>query len=369
MGSTDGTGTEIATLRYRFDDLAEIPISLTGSSFDQAINFAGIANGAHTLTLTSTDVAGNITTQQFTVIVNLDMASPVIAAGLANDTGISADLITADPTIIGTLTDTSAIAQFNASFGVASPSFDVLSDRGADGRFTFTRERLEQIYGSTLPDGAHTLRLQASDPYGNISQIFEFTFVLDTTLPLSFALDPAFDSTPVGDQQTTNATVSLMGQTDVGATVTLQQTGTTAIADASGQFVFANVTLALGSNVFTVQAVDSAGNQQSNTLTITRLATNAAPTDILLSYSTVAENSVGGTVIGQLSAIDSDAADTHQYTLLDDAVGRFQLVGNQLQVAPDARLDFETTSVYTVRVRTTDSGTLVCFTTRHLQST
>ncbi|MEH2411029.1 cadherin repeat domain-containing protein [Nostoc sp.] len=45
---------------------------------------------------------------------------------------------------------------------------------------------------------------------------------------------------------------------------------------------------------------------------------------------TVAENSSTGTVIGQFSTTDPDAADTYTYTLEDNASGRFRIVGNQL---------------------------------------
>jgi hypothetical protein len=360
VGSTEGTGSAIASLFYRFDNLPDVAIALNSGSFDQAINLAGISNGVHTLTVTSTDGAGNIKATSFAVTVNLDTAAPVIAAALANDTalgGRNTDLVTSDPTITGTVLDASSVAEFQAKFaGLATP-LNVLADRQADGQFTFSRSRLEQIYGGALADGQYTLQLQAKDQYGNTSQVFEITFVLDTTLALTVVLDPAFDSAPVGDSRTTAATVSLSGQTDANASVRLRETNTIVTANASGQFTFSNVGLVLGNNAFTVEATDGAGNQKTIPLTITRLVTNQTPTDILLSRNLVAENSASGTVIGRLTTIDPDAADTHRYTLLDSAGGRFQLVGDQVQVALGAVLDYESLGSYTIQVRTTDSGT------------
>lgn len=82
------------------------------------------------------------------------------------------------------------------------------------------------------------------------------------------------------------------------------------------------------------------------------------PTDISLSNNSVAENSTSHTVVGLLSTTDADATDTHTYTLLDNAGGRFQLAGNQLQVADGTLLDFESNSSHSITVRSTDASGL-----------
>ena len=81
-----------------------------------------------------------------------------------------------------------------------------------------------------------------------------------------------------------------------------------------------------------------------------------APTDILLSADTVAENSTNGTVVGSLSAIDPDAGDSATLSLVDDAGGLFAIDGNNLVVA--GALDYETAVSHQVTVRVTDSGGL-----------
>lgn len=66
------------------------------------------------------------------------------------------------------------------------------------------------------------------------------------------------------------------------------------------------------------------------------------------------------TVIGNFSTIDPDAADTFTYTLVAGAGstdnGSFNINGNQLQSS--AVFDFETKSSYSIRVRSTDAGSL-----------
>ena len=68
---------------------------------------------------------------------------------------------------------------------------------------------------------------------------------------------------------------------------------------------------------------------------------NQAPTDVGLSNILVRELSAKGTLVGTLTGVDPDAGDTFTYSLVNDADGRFQLVGNQLQVKNGVALDYE----------------------------
>jgi hypothetical protein len=61
---------------------------------------------------------------------------------------------------------------------------------------------------------------------------------------------------------------------------------------------------------------------------LTGVPSNQAPTDISLSGNTVSENSVPGTSVGVFSGSDPNAGDTLIFTLVDDADGRFSIVGN-----------------------------------------
>ncbi|MBC6369185.1 Ig-like domain-containing protein, partial [Algoriphagus sp. AK58] len=87
---------------------------------------------------------------------------------------------------------------------------------------------------------------------------------------------------------------------------------------------------------------------------------NEAPTDLLLSNNSVAENSAIGTAVGTFTAVDSKSGETFTYTLVtgvgDDDNGSFSISGDVLQSA--AIFDFETKNSYSIRVRVTDSGNL-----------
>jgi membrane-associated phospholipid phosphatase len=208
---------------------------------------------------------------------NLLTIPPAIAATLANDTApggtTNSDCITSNPTITGTVVDAGDVVSFHAGFDRTPLDrfVDVLSDRKSDGSFRLDRDRLNQIFGATLPDGSHTLHLLAQDKYGNTSDSYDIAFTLDTTAPtLSELTLPPSDSTP-NVKQTTSAIDTLVGQTEANASVNLQGTDLSTTADENGQFQFSDMALAVGENQFIVQATDKAGNTNTVTNTITRL--------------------------------------------------------------------------------------------------
>src|SRR5262249_20133741 len=114
---------------------------------------------------------------------------PTISAALANDTAPAGatnfDRITSDPTIRGTVVDSSGIVGFHAGFDSTPQSsfFDIRSSLAANGQFTLTPALLNRINKGQLTDGAHTLHLRSRDMFGNTSSIFDFTFEFDTTAP------------------------------------------------------------------------------------------------------------------------------------------------------------------------------------------
>ncbi|MEI3650108.1 MAG: DUF4347 domain-containing protein [Dolichospermum lemmermannii FEM_B0920] len=85
-----------------------------------------------------------------------------------------------------------------------------------------------------------------------------------------------------------------------------------------------------------------------------------APTNLTLSTSTVAENQVIGTVIGNFTTTDPDTGNTFTYSLVtgtgatDNSL--FAITNNQLKT--NAVFDFETKNSYSIRVKTTDQGGL-----------
>ncbi len=88
---------------------------------------------------------------------------------------------------------------------------------------------------------------------------------------------------------------------------------------------------------------------------------NYSPTSLTLSTNSVAENEATGTVVGTFSTADTDANDTHTYSLVagtgSGGNASFTIDGDQLKTA--ASFDYETQTNYSIRVQTDDghSGT------------
>jgi ELWxxDGT repeat protein len=81
---------------------------------------------------------------------------------------------------------------------------------------------------------------------------------------------------------------------------------------------------------------------------------NSVPTDIGLAPATVQENSLPGTLVGQLTASDPDPEESFTYELLDSAGGRFQLCGSQILVKNGRLLDYSEAASHNIVVRVRD---------------
>lgn len=87
---------------------------------------------------------------------------------------------------------------------------------------------------------------------------------------------------------------------------------------------------------------------------------NNAPTGLTLSNATIQENAGSNAVVGSLSTTDPDVGNTFIYALVSGTGSTdnasFNLSGNILRAINT--LDFETKSSYSIRIRTTDQGSL-----------
>lgn len=160
------------------------------------------------------------------------------------------------------------------------------------------------------------------------------------------------------------------GVTETTDTIVVTDGWTSGTGEASVSGVLSSLTQSGTYSIVGATVIDNAGNTrdysalalanlgQPMSITITGGGhlVNHNPTGITLVGSTVAENSATGTLVGGFLTADQDLYDGHTYTLLNDAGGRFKLVGNHLVVASGALLDYETATSHAITVRTTDSG-------------
>ena len=296
-----GNQSEAASFELRVD---------TDGSFNQSFNFTGIANGNYTLTLTARDIAGNIGSTSYLINVEVDREVPVIAAQLLQDTGRSStDKITSNAEVTGTITDRNRITVFRAGFNAAPESafVDVSTLVQPNGQFSLNLGQLQTIYGGVLPDGTHTLKLQAQDQFGNLSSVFSLTFTLDTTRPGTPTLDlPEINDSGVSNTDNlTRNPVTITGSAEIGSLVEIAVNGTpTTSISSNGTWSVTLGNLAEGSQTVTAAASDVAGNT-SQSASLPLQIDSLAPT---LDVSSIASNATlvtNSRLVGQVNGTGS----------------------------------------------------------------
>ncbi|HEY3324999.1 MAG TPA: cadherin domain-containing protein [Planctomycetota bacterium] len=195
------------------------------------------------------------------------------------------------------------------------------------------------------------------------------------SVTFSVGFDPLVLSNPIATKGVdSGANVTLSQQTGpdgIGVTLTWSGSGaygsgTKAIAsisfDVAGSGSELNTSLSFGDQPL------ARGTQDANALDLestysngtANVAPDSAPTDLMLSAATLAENLPAGTTVGTFSTTDPDSGETFTYALVSGAGSgdntAFAISGTALQTA--ASFDCETKSSYSIRVRTTDVGGL-----------
>ncbi len=107
-----------------------------------------------------------------------------------------------------------------------------------------------------------------------------------------------------------------------------------------------------------IKTTDDGGLFYEDTITISVLDVNEAPTAVALSAKIIDEHAPALSPVGTFQSVDPDVGQTHVYTLVDGAGGddnsSFIIVQDTLKAVTS--FDFEIKSLYYIRVRSTDNG-------------
>jgi hypothetical protein len=217
----------------------------------------GLSDGAHTLTATQTDLAGNTGTT--TLSFTLDQTAPAMSMALVADTGSSAsDGITAKPAVKGTGEAGRVVTLKENGLVLGTATAD------STGAWSFTL--------SNLVEGAHTLTASQTDLAGNTGTA-TLSFTLDKTAPaISMAL-VSDTGQSVTDKVTSDPTIKGIGEANT--LVTIKEGGIvlgTTMADSTGAWSFTPTALASGVHALTASQTDLAGNVGATTLSFTLTA-------------------------------------------------------------------------------------------------
>lgn len=141
--------------------------------------------------------------------------------------------------------------------------------------------------------------------------------------------------------------------------ITAPGMGTVTLNAATGAWVYTPAADRHGNDRFVVRVTDADGNTADQIVDLVVRSLNDAPSDILAPGPlAVDENAANNLSLGRFGHVDRDGAeDTATFTLINDGGGRFKLTADgTLSVRDGTKLDYETATAHTIRVRVTDSA-------------
>ncbi|MDX6020939.1 Ig-like domain-containing protein [Scandinavium sp. V105_16] len=226
-----------------------------------------LVEGAHNLTVTATDAAGNTTAQSAPFPIVIDTAPPAVPTLLTvvdDQPGVTGPLVN------GQLTNDTT-PTLNGR-GEAGATIKVFSDGVLVGSGTVDGTGAWSVTPTTpLTNGTHLLTVSQTDPAGNVSAATGgFTVNVDATVPVAPVITSVADNTApvigvVPNGGSTNEThPAISGTGEAGSTITLYNgaavLGTTTV-NAGGNWSFTPTTaLTSGTWTITATATDAAGN-------------------------------------------------------------------------------------------------------------
>ena len=336
-----------------------IMFRIVGDKLQSAVTFDFEARSAYNLRVRATDRGGFFLEQPFIINVT-DVNEPPAAITLSNNR-IQENLPAG--TYVGTVSSTDIdgdsvqIAIVNGPGGEDNSSFELIGrDLYSTESFDFESKRLLSVL------------FEATDTLGlSTRQILQVAVLNTNEAPSAVALSP--DSIP--ENAALGTTIGKLITTDIdGDNVFRYEFATGAGSDDNGLFAIVGDQLRTASNfdfdvknlyTIRVRTFDLGGLTVEQQLLVNITNVNDPPTAVVLSNSTVPENSPIGTLVGSFASIDADDGDTHTYSFVTGAGDAdntlFAIVGNELITRNI--FNFESRSTYSIRIQTQDAGGLI----------
>jgi len=267
-----------------------------------------LADGAHTASATSRDVAGNLSPSSSPTTFTTDTTPP-------------AGPVVTQPTAASTTSDSTPTIQGTAEAGT-TVAIEVdgvtLGTTVADAAGTFSLTPT-----AALGEGPHTVTARATDGAGNTSVASTaVSFTVDTTPPAAPVI-----VTPANGATIATATPTISGTAEPFALVRLLLDGMalgTATADASGAFSFVVLpgqALGEGPHVLRADAADAASNRgpSATSLFTVALRTDAGTDGGLIDAGTVADGGVDDAGVSDAGLADAGTAPGDAGAAVEDA--------------------------------------------------
>jgi len=332
--------------------------NISDSSLRTSVIFDYESRSTYSIRVRTTDGGGLYYERVFTITVTRYTQAPTDI--ILSDTSVAENQ--PDNTVVGYLATTDPDA--------GTHIYSLVSGTGSDDNrsFNISQGRLQTDESFNFETkSSYSIRLRTTDHDGlRFEKVFTITVSNVNETPTGITLS----GTSVPESQPVNTMVGSLSATDPdeGNTHTYTLVSGTG-SSGNGSFNISDSSLrtsvifdyeSRSTYSIRVRTTDGGGLYYERVLTITVTRYTQTPTDIILSNASVAENQPFNTLVGILTAVDPNAADSHTYMFAagtgstDNA--SFTLSENELRT--NATFDHETKSTYSIRLRVTDGGGL-----------
>ncbi|MFY8020226.1 MAG: cadherin domain-containing protein [Bacteroidia bacterium] len=353
----DANNTFIYTLVSGSGSADNSAFNISGNNLRSSSSFDFETKSSYSIRLRSTDNGG----AYFEKIVNIQVTDVIDAPTnilISNDT-INENL--SSNTLIGNLTGVSqdASPSFSFSFDNNMPGNDnssfvlVGNQLRSNSTFNFESKSIYTIY-ITASSGA-------SSTFTKLIQIF-IRNQNDAPTDISLSFNTIRENRPSA------SFIGIFSSSDADVNSTFSYSLVNGIgATDNVSFFVRNDSLFTATlldfetkNSYSIrtQTTDNGNQSFQKAFTIMVSDSNDAPTSLSLSTNALNENLTAGSVIANISTVDSDAGQSHTYSLVgglgSDNNNMFNIVGNQLRSSTS--FNYEVKSTYKIRIQTNDGN-------------
>ena len=309
---------------------------------------------SYTIRVRSTDTRGEFFEKAFTILIR-DSNSPPTAINLRPNKIAENQPLN---TLVGQLTSTDEIGDTH--------TYKFVSGNGDTGNSNFSI-RGNEVYSNLSfnyeNQTSHTIRVESKDA-GN--KTYQQVLTILITNVNEAVTDLLLDRNTIQENKAINTIIGVFNSTDIDVGDTHNYALVGGFGDNANFKIEGRILKSAAvfdfetknSYSIKVRTEDAGGESFEKIFAINILDVREPATDITLSPNNIDENQPRNTLIGNFSSTDTDAGDSHTYSLVsgfgDDHNANFQIIGNSLR--SQKSFNFENRQVHTIRVESKDAG-------------
>lgn len=368
LGENEPVGSYIGTLNTVDADGGEsytYSLSGTDESYFELIDDVLVSNESfdyevhefYDISIRTTDASGLIFDKDYSIIITNVNEAPNITTQEGNDVAVFN--IDENTNLISTVSAEDVDLNTNLTYDIIGGEdqslFDIVAETGS---VEFINSQNYEVPQDVDNDNVYNLIVSVSDGALNDEQMWVINVEEVNEPPTDISLS----NVTINENGEIGNTIGVLSTTDEDS----EESHSYSIIDGPFSDDFSINDEVLSTNVswdfeelddieITIRSLDSRGAYYDQLFELNISDVNEAPTDILLSNNTVFENEPEGTLVGELSTLDEDLDENHNYSIID-------LDGDVPFYIEDDRLYTETmlyvinNTIYNITIQSEDKG-------------